>query len=145
MANLSCIPKYVKKEITDGWTGEVWYLMLLNNSFTPKPATQHYVSDVVAYEITDSGTPGAYKAGGILMNGLSSNADGNNYFLDAQDVSIGPNSSIDYRYGAFYTTTGGTGQSTYKLRAIIDFLTDQVVNNGTSLIQWNALGIIYLT
>lgn len=63
----SIIPKFVKKEITDGWVAETWKLMLLSNSHTPNAGTQQYVSDVVANEISDTG--GIYKAGGVAVSG----------------------------------------------------------------------------
>jgi hypothetical protein len=146
MANL--IPKFVKKEIVDGWVGEDLWLMLLKDTHAPNASTQRYVSDVVAHEITDTG--GIYTAGGVSISGKIALADGNNYALDASDVSIGPGANLNYRYGVLYTKTNGTSQATYKIRAHIDFMTDplipnQIVVNGTSTIQWNILGIIYVS
>jgi hypothetical protein len=115
--------------------------MLLNNSHTPNASTQRYVSDVSANEIVDSG--GVYIAGGAPVAGKVAVADGNNYYLDATDISIGPNSNLNYRYGIAYKDTGNP--ATAPIRAQIDFLTDQIVVNGTSLIVWNTLGIIYIT
>lgn len=140
MANLSCIPKFVKKEITDVWVGETWKAMLLSSSHTPNAGTQQYVSDVVANEIAASG---AYTAGGVAVAGKVSTADGNNYFLDATDLAIGPNSSLNYQYIILFQDSGN--QATSKIRAQIDLQTAQIVTNGTSTIQWNALGIIYVS
>ena len=137
----SLIPKFVKKEILDVWVNnETWKLMLLKNTHTPNATTQQYVSDVVANEISDTGR--IYTAGGVSVSGKASVVDGSNYYLDATDVSIGPGATLTFRYGILFKDTGN--QSTSPIRAQIDF-GDQSVVNGTSLIEWNALGIIYLT
>ena len=137
----SLIPKFVKKEILDVWVNnETWKLMLLKNTHTPNATTQQYVSDVVANEISNTG--GIYTAGGVSVSGKASVVDGSNYYLDATDVSIGPGATLTFRYGILFKDTGN--QSTSPIRAQIDF-GDQSVVNGTSLIEWNALGIIYLT
>jgi hypothetical protein len=140
MANLSCIPRAAKKEISDGYVAETWKLMLLSKVHVPNPVTQVYVSDIVVNEIVD--TLGKYTAGGVAVPGKVSVADGNNYYVDAPDVIIGPNASVNYRYGLLFVDTGN--QATSKIRAQIDFITDQIVTNGSSTIQWNTLGIIYL-
>ena len=136
----SLIPKFVKKEITDGWVGETWKIMLLNNTHVPNAATQQFVSDVVSDEVAASGV---YSAGGVAIAGKVSMADGNNYSLNADDLVLGPGTTLNYRYGILFKDTGN--QATSPIRAQIDFLTDQIVTNGTSTIQWNALGIIYLS
>jgi hypothetical protein len=137
----SLIPKFVKKEITDVWVGETWKLMLLNNTVPPNAAINQFVSDVVATEILDSGAK--YTAGGVAVSGKISVEDGVNYYLDATDVVIGTGTNLNYRYGVLFQDTGN--QATSKIRAIVDFLTDQIVVNGTSTIQWNVLGIIYVS
>jgi hypothetical protein len=137
----SLIPKFVKKEVIDVWVGETWKLMLLGSGHTPNAATQQFVSDVVANEILDAGAK--YTAGGVAVAGKASMGDGNNYFLDATDVVIGTGATLNYRYGVLFQDTGNPATS--KIRAQIDFVTDQIVVNGTSTIQWNALGIIYLS
>jgi len=136
----SLIPSFVKKEITDLWVSETWKIMLLNNTHVPNALTQQYISSVSAKEIAANG---AYVAGGLVIAGKVSVADGNNYFIDASDLNIGPATTITYRYGIIYKDTGVPGTST--IRAQIDFEVDQVVTNGTSTIQWNALGIIYVS
>lgn len=136
----SLIPKFVKKEIIDTWVAETWRLMLLNNTHVPSASTQRYISDVVAKQIAASG---GYTAGGIVVSGKATVEDGDNYFIDATDMMIGPSSTLNYRYGILFKDTGN--QSTSPIRAQIDFVTDQIVVNGTSTIQWNVLGIIYLT
>jgi hypothetical protein len=70
-------------------------------------------------------------------------ADGNNYYLDATDLAIGTGATLNYRYGVLFQDSGNPATS--KIRATVDFLVDQIVVNGTSTIQWNALGIIYLS
>ena len=140
MASLSCIPKFVKNEITTAWKNESLKLMLLKNTFTPNAGTQQYVSGVSASEI--AATTG-YAAGGVAIAGNASTAHGNNYFLTASPVVIGTGASLNYRYGVVYVNSGNPATS--KIRAIIDFETDQIVSNGTSTITWNALGIIYVS
>jgi hypothetical protein len=137
----SLIPKHVKKEITDGWVAETWKLMLLSNAHIPNAGTQQYVSDVVVNEIADIG--GKYTTGGVAVTGKASLAAGDNYALDATDVVIGTGATVNYRYGILFKDTGN--QATSPIRVQIDFVTDQIVANGTSTIQWNALGIIYLS
>jgi hypothetical protein len=137
----SLIPKHVKKELIDGWVAETWKLMLLSSSHKPNASTQQYVSDVVANQITDTG--GAYPAGGVAVAGKAAVAATNNYFLDALDIVIGPGANVTYRYGILYKDT--LNQATSPIRAQIDFGSDQQVANGTSTIQWNALGIIDIT
>lgn len=147
MANLSCIPKFVKKEIADIFVGETWKLMLLNSTHVPNPSTQQFVSDVSAKEITDIG--GKYIAGGVACGAAlkTSVADGNNYYLDCPDIVIGPGATLNYKFGILFQDTGN--QATSKIRAQIEFTGDEtgneVVNNGTSTIKWNTLGIIYIS
>ena len=136
----SLIPKHVKKESTDVWVAKTWKIMLLNSTHVPNASTQQYVSDVSANEIPASGP---YTAGGVAIAGKAAVADGNNYYLDATDKVIGTGATLNYRYAALFQDTGFPATS--KIRAIIDFVTDQIVVNGTSTIKWNALGIIYLT
>lgn len=144
MANLSCIPKFVKKEIVDIWVAEgLWRLMLLDKTHIPNPATQQFITDVSAKEIAASGD---YIAGGVVIAGRISKADPdnlNNYFLDLDDTIIGGNVTLNYRYGILYKSEAFA--ATAKIRATIDFLTDQIVINGTSTIKWNTLGIIYIS
>lgn len=137
----SLIPVFVKKEITDVWVGETWKLMLLSSTHVPNATTQQFVSQVSANEIVDTG--GIYTAGGVAIAGKASTIDGSNYFLDATDKVIGPGATLNYRYGVLFQDTGNPATS--KIRAQIDFLTNQIVSNGTSTIQWNALGIIYVS
>lgn len=138
----SVIPKFVKKEIVEAWAAESLWLMLLDDGHTPNAGTQRYVSDVVGEEVSDSG--GVYTAGGVQLQNVTSQYDTNNAYLDADNVQIGPNSTMTYRWGILYTKTNGTGQATYRIRAHVDFLANQVVSNGTTLIQWNAVGILYV-
>jgi hypothetical protein len=136
----SLIPKFVKKEIVDTWVAETWRLMLLDNTHVPNASTQQFVTDIVSKQVAGSG---GYITGGIVVSGKVAVADGDNYYIDATDMMIGPSSTLNYRYGILFKDTGN--QATSPIRAQIDFVTDQIVVNGTSTIQWNALGIIYLT
>lgn len=147
MDNLSCIPKFVKKEQTDIWVGETLKLMLLNSTHIPNAATQRYIIDLTEFtEISDVG--GKYLAGGVLITGKVSKADPNslnNYFLDADDVVIGPGATLNYRFGILYKVVDVNNHAVNLIRAQIDFLTDQIVTNGVSTIKWNTLGLIYIS
>lgn len=151
MDNLSCIPKFVRKEVADMFVAETWKLLLLDKTHVPNSATQQFASDVMAKEITDIG--GKYiksvgdQLGGVTVFGKASvehNASAGvyNYYVDATDTSIGPNATLNYRYGVLVQV--GSGAHNSKIRAQVDFLTDQIVSNGTSIIKWNTLGIIYI-
>jgi hypothetical protein len=142
MADLSCVPKWVKKEIIDVWVGESLKLMLLKDNHVPNASTQRYVADVSANEIID--TAGVYVAGGVTVTGAVALADGNNYALDIADITIGPGANLNYRYGILYKNVPGN-PAISPIRAHIDFLTNQIVLNGSSTIQWNVLGVIYVS
>ena len=139
----SLIPKFVKSDIVAAWiaamTGTT-KLMLLTNLHTPDEANQQYIADVSANEVVASGD---YVAGGHAVDNLVSTPDPastNNYFLDADDVVIGPATTLTFRYGVLYNTADN------KILAQIDFGTvDQAVVNGTSTIQWSDLGIVYVS
>jgi len=139
----SVIPKFLKKEIVDGWAAENLKLMLLSSVHAPNAGTQRYIFDASVNEIVDNGAGANYIAGGIALAGKAGQYDTNAAYLDANNVSIGPMSNLNYRYGIVYKDTGNPATS--PIRAQIDFVTDQIVVNGTSLISWDALGIIYLT
>jgi hypothetical protein len=148
MADTGLIPKWVKKETVEQWIAskeEMW-LMLLKDTHTPN-ANQQYVADIAAKEITDSN--GVYVAGGIPVPSLVALENGNDYYLDGPDVSIGPGANLNYRFGALYTKTGGSSNADYRIRAQIDFdpvtYLNQIVTNGTSVIRWNSLGIILVS
>ena len=141
---MGAIPRFVKKDIIDKWIADGGlYLMLLTSAHVINEATQQYRTHVLANEITDSG--GVYAPGGVPLAGLVQSwdpLDNTHAFLDANDVSIGPGATITYRYGVIYRNTGNAGTS--PILAHVDFLADQTVTNGTSVIQWNSLGIIYI-
>jgi len=138
----SVVPKFVKKEIVEAWALESLWLMLLDEDHVPNASLQQYVQDVVANEVSDSGA--VYVAGGVALSNVTTQYSGNNAYLDADNLQVGPGTTITYRWGVLYTKTGGSSNASYRIRAHIDFLTNQVVSNGTTLIQWNALGIMYV-
>ena len=144
----SLIPKWVKKETVEQWiaTKEEMWLMLLKDTYAPS-ALHQYVADVITHEITDSN--GVYVTGGVPVPSLEALANGNDYYLDGPDVSIGPGANLNYRYGALYTTKNGVSNADYRIRALIDFdpvtFLNQIVTNGTSVIRWNSLGIILVS
>lgn len=137
------IPKFVKYEICNAWAGESLYLMLLKDTHVENEATQQYISHVSANEI--AATTG-YALGGIPITSLLAGYNPlalNNAFLDSTaNITIGPGANLNYRYGAVYKNTGNPATS--PIRAQVDFLTNQIVANGSSVIQWNSLGIIYI-
>jgi hypothetical protein len=146
MASLSCFSKFEKKVIVDVWVGENLKLMLLTKNHSPNAGAQQYVSDVVVNEIVDEGD--IYTAGGIALQNKTATPDpanGNNYFLDADDVRIGPGSTITYRFGIVYKDMGTGNHAVNTIKGQIDFLDDQVITNGVSTIRWSNLGIIYVS
>lgn len=139
----SVIPNSVKKAIVDEWVGQDLRLMLLNDLFFPYPALIVNVgqSDILSRRVPATG---GYPADGVPLTGLVQSYDGNNVFLDANDISIGPNATLAYRYGCVYSYNA-MGLSVSPVLCIIDFVTNQIVTNGTSTILWNTLGIIYVS
>jgi hypothetical protein len=140
----SLIPKWVKKEVTEAWRLQGLYCILLKDTHTPT-ASQQFVADVIAHEITSSGN---YTAGGegLAIATLASQPDGDNYYLDsATDLEVGPFFTGTFRYAVIFTKNLGSSIADYKIRAQIDFGSNQTVTNGTSTIEWNALGIIYVS
>lgn len=141
---MGAIPRFVKSDIINGWIalGNL-KVMLLTSAHVINEATQQYASHVSANQITDSG--GVYVAGGVDLGSLAQSwdpLDNTHAFLDAGDVTIGPGATITYRYGIIYRNTGNPATS--PILAHVDFLADQSVTNGTSVIQWNSLGIVYI-
>ena len=146
MADLSVIPKLVKQTIILGWVAENLKLMLLTDLHVPNAETQQYVSNVVGNEVIDPND--VYPAGGVVISNLAALQDPNNlanYALDADDVIIGPGTTITYRFGIIYRDMGTGNHAVNPIKAQIDFLEDQVIDNGQSTITWNALGIIYIS
>ena len=138
----SIIPKFVKKEIVDGWARENLYAMLLSSAHVQNAANQQNISQVSANEIIDRA--GVYTPGGFKLTGNVGSYDGNDAFLDfTTNPAIGPGAYLNYRYIAIYNNTGNPAES--PIRCIIDMVLDQIVTNGTSTITWNALGVIHLT
>lgn len=146
MASLSCFSKFEKKAIVDLWTGQTLKLMLLNKNHIPNAGVQQYVSQVVINEIIDDGN--IYTAGGLALQNKVAFADPNNpndYFLDADDIRIGPGSTLTYRFGVIYQDMGTGNHGVNPIKGHIDFLFDQKIVNGITTIIWNQLGIIYVS
>ena len=145
MANLSVISKFEKQAVVNVWVGQTLKLMLLTENHVPNAGTQQYVSDVLINEVVDEND--VYTAGGIPLSGLQAVADPNdpnNYFLDADDLKIGPGTTITYKYGIIYQDMGTSNHSVNPIKAHIDFIENQEITNGISTINWNQLGIIYV-
>lgn len=139
----SIIPKSAKLNIVGGASGyatKTLKLMLLKPTYVP--LTSHdFIDDVSGEEITDLGS--VYVAGGVtIAAGKVGVQHGDNAYLDFDNISIGPGATVSYRYGALYVDTGNPATS--EILAIIDFGATQSVTSGTSTIQWNALGVIYV-
>ena len=141
----SLIPRFVKEEVVEAWRGLDLWLILLNENHNPDASNQRYYAEISENEIEDSG--GAYiKGTGIHITANKTNQrHGNNYYLDLPDIDIGPGANLNYMYAALITHTGGSGPATYRILAQVDFGSNQIVTNGTSTIQWNALGVIYVS
>jgi hypothetical protein len=118
--------------------------MLLTSAHVPNAATQEKISHVSPNEIVDSG--GVYPAGGVPIAGKMQQYDPlnpNNAYLDADNTVIGPGTTITFKYIIVYQQNSGN-PATSKIRCQIEFGADQVITNGTVVIQWNSLGIIYV-
>jgi hypothetical protein len=143
----SLIPKFVKKEITDVWVNETWKLMLLKDTYSAN-ASHQFVSDLIP-ATNEIAASGPYVAGGVACGGggtpKTSVANGDNYYLDAPDIVIGTGASLNYKFLVLYKVVDAGNPSVNPIRVIIELSTNQVVVNGTSTIQWNALGIIYVS
>jgi phosphate-selective porin len=138
----SIIPKFEKNRIAATWAAENLYAMLLKDTHVQNEASQQFISQVSANEVTDTG--GVYTAGGFKLTGNTAGYDTNNAYLDfTGNPAIGPGAYLDYRYIAIYVNTGNPATS--RILCIIDMLLNQIVTNGTSTITWNALGVIYIT
>jgi len=146
MANLSVISKFLKLAVVNVWIAQNLKLMLLTEAHIPNAGTQQFVSQVSVNEIIDEGD--VYTSGGIPLQNLLAVADPNepnNYFLDADDIRIGPGATINYRYGIIYQDMGTSNPSVNPIKAHIDFIDNQIIENGISTINWNQLGIIYVS
>lgn len=138
----SIIPKFEKNRIAASWAGENLYAMLLKDTHVQNEASQQFISQVSANEVSDSG--GVYTAGGFKLNGNTAGYDGNNAYLDfTVNPAIGPGAYLDYQYIAIYVK--GASPTTSRILCIIDMGINQVVTNGTSTITWNDHGVIYIT
>jgi len=129
----SSIPKYLKKELTDGWSAEVLYVALFNSSWTIPTDGKYSTTNEIA------GT--GYTAGGIELTGkTSAYLDTTNAVLDATNTAftsvllVGANAP---RYAVVYETTGNY------IRGIFDLGGDRVVSpTGNLTVLWNGTGLI---
>ena len=129
----SVIPKEVKKEIVDGWVAETTHkVALLTTAYTWVTGHDLY-TDVSGSELPAGS---GYTTGGATLAGRSSNASGQNYYLDATDTSWTSATFTNVRYVVEYETTGN------KIRAIFDLGAGYSIVAGTFTLQWNASGLI---
>ncbi len=130
----SVVPKEVKKEIVDSWLAgiePVWQVALLVG-YTFVNGHDVY-TDVQAWE---HAAGSGYTAGGNVLAGRNTVADGTNYELDATDLDWTTATITGANFACVYETAGG------KIRALCDLGGSFSVVAGTFTLQWNASGII---
>lgn len=120
--------------------------VLLTTSYSFDP-THHYISDVVANEISVTNYTGAFGGSGRkLLSAKTANEDGtsnNLAYFDAADITwtaLGVGTTI----GGAVIVRELTTDSNSPLIAFMD-LTDTATNGGDITISWNAAGILKIT
>jgi hypothetical protein len=131
-----------KKKIQDGsidMDTDTIKLALTTSSYTPNIDSHDFFDDITN-EVVGTG----YTAGGYSLANKSVTVDTGNdrAVFDADDITS-TNTTVTFRYGILYKSTGVAGTS--PLIAVIDFSTDRVYTAETVLISWNSTGIFYLT
>lgn len=133
------IPNLAKEYLCDGSIDldtHTFKVMLLDNTYTPS-ADHDLLAEVSGDEISGAG----YDAGGKTLSGISWAASGGTATLDATDAQW-TSATFTARYAVIYDDTQTSPLK--PILRIIDFGSDQSVNNGTFTIQWNASGILTL-
>lgn len=128
-------------KLTDGsidWNSDTIKLALTTSSYTPDIDSHDFFNDITN-EVTGTG----YSAGGYTLANCTVTQDNTNNraVFDADDVTSA-NTTVTFRYGIIYKSTGTAGTS--PLIGYIDFTNDRVFSAETVLIQWNSSGIFYL-
>ena len=133
----SLIPKQEKLIITDAWAAQTWKVALLTSSFTYNHATHSTYTSVSGSEATGAN----YTAGGLTLAGKGSgDVDTEMVYLDATDLSFGPNVTLtNVKYAVCYDTATGL------IRAIFEFSAAQSCTNATFTLQWSTNGLIRIT
>ncbi len=110
-------------------------LMLLTSSYTPNTATHPYVSDVVAAEVSSSGT--GYTTGGNTLNNTTPSNDPVNGLvrIDADSVVFSA-VTLTARYAVVYKSTGSN--ATAPLLALIDFGENKSYSNENFQLTFSA-------
>ena len=105
---------------------DTFYVLLLDNTFTPDKDTQEFRDDVNGDEVVGTG----YTAGGVAATVTVTRDDVNNRI----DIELGaaswPTSTITARYAVYYKHRGGAA-SADEVVAAIDFGSDIVSTAGT--------------
>ena len=119
------------------WLAQEKRVALLHPSFVPNRDTQKVWTDVVASEISGPG----YTAGGLVLANKAAVYDSANDRTDlkADDSVWGPGATFDAGYAVVYDTTG-----TKPLWSLVDFEGSKSVTDGTFLIDWQTIGLLYL-
>lgn len=114
-------------------------VMLCNSSYAPDQDSHIYKDVSITNEVAGTG----YTAGGISLANKSMNYDAvnNKVILTANDISWA-DSSITARYAIIYDDSPVSNKP---LLAYIDMQSDQISNNGTFAINWDANGIIEIS
>ena len=133
---MATIPKYYKKEITDGLATEGTANKLKLALFTTahpyaNAVTQEHYADIVYNECSGTG----YTAGGKLLTSVTSLNVGNVARLTADSV-IWTSVTVTARYAVLYNTDTG------HIRAQYDLGSERTVVSGTLTIAWNASGVL---
>lgn len=130
-----------KKKLMDGSIDldtDTIKVAFTTSSYTPNIDSHDFFDDITN-EVSGTG----YSAGGYTLSNKSVTVDTTNdrAVFDADDISSS-NTTITFRYGIIYKSTGTAGTS--PLIAVLDFGTDRVYSAETVYIQWNSNGIFYL-
>lgn len=106
---------------------DTFYVMLVDNTYTPNKDTDNFRDDVTAKEVTGTG----YVAGGQAATVTVAAIDTTN---DRIEITLGgsvwASSTITARYGVYYKHRGGAS-SADELIAVVDFGSDISSTAGT--------------
>jgi hypothetical protein len=134
----SSIPRTRRKEIADAYVTKTLKVALFVNltGYDPLTATTYTALAATATEVSSSGT--GYTTGGYVLAGkAAANLATNGAIVTASPTQVA-NATFTCRYGVIYCD-----DTTKKIEAVSDFLTDYTVTSGTLTITWdNTNGIL---
>jgi hypothetical protein len=121
------------------WNADPMTVALLRPGFVPNYDAQKVWADIAASELAAGG---GYAAGGVVLTGKATpyNAAGDQYDLQAADVTWGPGATFDAAFAVIYDNTGSK-----PLWSMIDFEGTKSVVGGTFTIDFAAAGVLYVT